>query len=783
MKTIVRSFLSLLRRFPLTTGMNVAGLAIAFTAFLILMMQVCYEWGFDRFHTRADCLYRLEITHGEQGAQAVLNRPLIDAFVASSAHIEQGTFINRLVPRQYVTVDHNGRRETFQELFFPVYPNYLRLFDFEMIEGDSEALFAPDRIVIPQSVARKFFGDSPAVGQSLEGEGWTAQVGGVYRDLPDNSLIDNAIYQKIPDAEGAGAWQQNNFECYIRVDNPAVVSDLITDFITHFHHEKLDWKTMSLRLVPLHDVYFENDISFDFQQQKGSYLQLRVLLCIALLVVLIAAVNFTNFSNSQVPMRLRGINTQKVLGGSVGMLRFSLMMEAVCICLIAYGAALLLVYGLSKTAFSDLAYGGLSLGKQLPLVWGTACFAVLVGVFAGSWPAWYITSFPPALVLNGNFGLSPKGKGLRNALVCLQFTASFVLVVTALFVNKQNAFMLHTPTGFDQDQIAVIKLNNKLKANVSLLRQELVALPEIEAVSVVSAIVGGTDNYTRLGRTYEGKQFQFLVVQTDPSILQVLDLKPTEGRNFLPDDEAGSGVYLFNETARNHYTLEAGGIVSLDWGDFHLREQIVGFMPDLKYNSFRSVTEPFAFYVGKDNISWGLEAMIRIRAGSDYTALNGTIEKRLKGIDPDYPLDMHLFNEIQENLYQKELRLGRQISFFSLIAVCISLVGVLGVVMFESEYRRKEIGIRRVFGSTVGQLLRLFNLTYLRIVLVGFILAVPISLYGIQRWQENFAHKVSLSGWIFVCAFLLVAALTLATVSLQNWYVANENPVKNIKSE
>lgn len=170
MKTILRNFLSLLRRFPVATGMNVAGLAIAFTAFLILMMQVSYEWGFDRFHTHGDCLYRLEITHGENGAQAVLNRPLIDAFIASSPHIEQGALINRFTPREYITVEQDGQRKTFQELFFSVYPNYPSLFDFEMLEGDYEALLAPGHVLIPQSMAIKFFGGRPALGQQLIGE-------------------------------------------------------------------------------------------------------------------------------------------------------------------------------------------------------------------------------------------------------------------------------------------------------------------------------------------------------------------------------------------------------------------------------------------------------------------------------------------------------------------------------------------------------------------------------------------------------------------------------------
>lgn len=223
--------------------------------------------------------------------------------------------------------------------------------------------------------------------------------------------------------------------------------DWIDNFKRNFHHEQLTWETMDLRLTALPDVYFETDCSFDTQKQKGSYALMRLLSGIALLIVVIAAINFANFSNAQVPMRVRSINTQKVLGGSVGTIRFSLVLEAVGICLLAYLLALFYVYNLSLTSFADIVVGGLSLEGRLPLVIGAGVFVFLIGVGASYWPARYITSFPPALVLKGNYGLSPKGKMLRNCLVCLQFIVSFILIIGALFVNLQNRQMLRMPLG------------------------------------------------------------------------------------------------------------------------------------------------------------------------------------------------------------------------------------------------------------------------------------------------------------------------------------------------
>ena len=205
---------------------------------------------------------------------------------------------------------------------------------------------------------------------------------------------------------------------------------------------------------------------------------------------------------------------------------------------------------------------------------------------------------------------------------------------------------------------------------------------------------------------------------------------------------------------------------------------------ELRYNSFKSITEPFAFFVGKDRMVGSLSRlMVRIRAGADYEGLKTALAASLREIDPDYLPGLSLFDEMQDYLYEKELRTGRQITFFSLVTVLISLIGVFGVVMLESEYRRKEVGVRKVFGATIGELLRLFYKTYLRITTVCFVVAVPIAYYAITRWQESFIYKISLSWWMFLLAFVSVTAITLLTVSVQSWRVANANPVDSLKSE
>jgi putative ABC transport system permease protein len=780
MKTIIRNFLSVLRRFKMATVLNILGLSVAFAAFIILMMQVSYDWGYDRFHENTNRLFRLELTFDDGSAQAVLPRPLIDEFIASSSHIESGALIKKWDNRRNLVIQNNQGRVSYQELYQQVYPAYPEVFSFDMLEGKLLTLEAPDKVIIPERVAKKLFPKESAIGKYFVGDELKAEIGGVYRDFPENSVVGNAVYQKISDKDGADSWNYNNYEAYILVDHPENVSDILLNYKTHYRMNAGFWDKKDLRLTHVPDIYYLSDIVFDSQTSKGNQAQILILLFIAIIIVVIAAINFINFSNALTPVRMKSINTQKVLGCPVRTLRLSMLFEAVLICFIAFCLSVGLVAFLSGTSFSDTVSGGIRLSAYLPLIAGTGIFAVLTGVIAGIGPSLYITSFQPALVLKGNFGLSSRGKRVRTFLVGIQFVTSFILIVGSVFINIQNRFMTHSSLGFDKDQIAVVKLNSKLAAHTGLLRKELNNIPEIEETATADRIIGGGDTYSNYGRTYQGEQIFYKLIHADPSIVDVLGISIKEGRGFFPEDMKGEGALIFNETARKEYGIETGSVIELDWEQYHFREKVVGIMDDVKYNSYRSELEPFAFYTKEGFRAY---ALIRIKAGANYQILVESVRKTLLKIDPDYPLEINLYNEILNNVYIKELVLGRQITLFSLIAIFISLVGVFGVVLFESEYKKREIAIRKVFGSTIREILLLLNNQYLRILLVCFLLAIPISWYVMNLWLKNFSYKTPMYWWIFALAFLSVTLITLLTVTVQNWRAASANPVDSIKAE
>ena len=792
MHTLYRNLLSVVRRFRMATVLNVLGLAVAFAAFMAIMMQVDYERSYDRCHPGADRIFRVDLS--QTGTfSTILPRGFVEAVIASSPHIEAGTLLNPFVGDVYFTVtDKAGARHGFRESVQTCLPGLIRTFDFPIVEGDADCLREPDKVIIPQSMAHRLFGDASAVGRRLHAEEriWSKNrdddttlldltVGAVYRDFPGNTQLRNVIYTAIDEACLKGNFSASNFICYLRLDRAASATDVAADFNRRFDFSNIDRPGEQITLVPLTDIYFMNESGDGRIFRSGNADVVRLLFGIALLILLIAAVNYTNFSTAMTPLRMKSINTQKVLGSTDGALRRSLLIEACAVCLVAWVVAVGIVWALSESRWLTFVEADTSPLHHPVLILLTALIALLTGLAAGLYPAYYMTSFPPALVLKGSFGLSPRGHALRNALIGMQFFTSFALIISAGFISLQNHYMQHAPLGYDRDALIVTNLSDVVKKRQSAFTDRLKANAGIAGVTYGERLLSSADFYMSWGTEFRGEDISFHVLPVDPSFLDVMGIKITEGRSFRDEDaRTRHGAYVFNEMARRQFSLEPGLMID--------SIEVVGFMPDVKFASFRTEVVPMAFCVwgtkNRNNFLPGY-AYIKVKAGSDMRAAMHHVLATLKEFDPEYSFNVRFFDEVLQQLYEKERAVGSLITLFSAMAVFISIVGVFGLVVFDSEYRRKEIGIRKVFGSSTRQILVLFNRTYLRIVAICFVVAAPVAYYGVTRWLENFAYRTPLRWWVFVLAFIAVAAVTLATVTFQNWRAANANPVKSIRNE
>ena len=468
---IFKNLLHVVRRFRLATTLNVLGLSVAFASFMIIMMQLNFHFGFDRFHKDSDNIFRLEMTAiwGE-GYAATFSRPFAERFIASSSHIVSGALTSGRFEQQSFFVERDNQRHFFRGNRINVTPEFADVFTFDFVEGGAAALRMPDHIMIPQSLARKLFGNESAIGKQLVFEAWgyieSRMVGAVYRDFPDNSIFANYIFFSTPEEWQRDNWNSTMFNLFLRVNNASNADLLIDNFKRHFDGreawgENFTWEESGrrMRFTALSDIHFTTDVVWDFGIPKANIQTLLILLAIAIIIIVIAIINFTNFSTALTPMRIRNINTQRVFGAQQRTIRWILVVEAIVFSFVSFLVAILLVNLFSSSPLANLMEIDLSLAANLSVIIGVALVAIVVGILAGLYPSRYMTSFAPALALKGNWGLSPKGKRLRNTLIGIQFVASFALIICTSFMYLQNRFMQHSNLGYDTDAVITVNIS------------------------------------------------------------------------------------------------------------------------------------------------------------------------------------------------------------------------------------------------------------------------------------------------------------------------------------
>lgn len=642
MKTLLRNFLSVLRRFQMAVGLNIIGLSVAFTAFLVIMMQVSHDHSFDRCHPKAGRIFLAELCDSVMAnGRVIYPGAFSDVLIASSPHIEAGTMITPYDKRNYLSVGEGSDAEGFREKVTTCHPAIVDIFGFSFVEGDKDCLSDPEKAIIPESMAHRMFGSEPAVGRQIHFKEavWTKAgrdltVGGVYRDFPDNTQLGNTIYSAIDASfRKPTEWGGSNWLCYLLLDSPESAKVVEDNFNRMFDFSQI-WgcENLHLRLLPLEELHYMNmqDIWGSNSLRTQSPETVRLLFLIAWLILLIAAVNYMNFSTALTPMRIRSINTQKVLGSPASALRLSLLVEAAAICLMAYLLALVWVYLLDKGQYLSFVEVDISLLLNLPIVLVTGGIALLVGSLSGVYPAYYITSFPPALVLKGSFGLSLNGRRLRTVLIGFQYIVSVALIVGACIIQLQNYFMRHYALGFDQDQIMITELSRDLCIkHKDAFTGQLMKYPDIEGVAFSAQKVGGEDAYSTYEFTHKEEAFPGFFLSVSPSFLDVMGIEVTDGNRFSPsDDKDGNFHFIFNETARRANGLEVGEMVDMGWGP----GRITGFIGDVALTSLREEEQNIAFCVSPDNkFQWLSYAYIRLRAGADVTKASTVFARWCRG--------------------------------------------------------------------------------------------------------------------------------------------------------
>ena len=583
-------------------------------------------------------------------------------------------------------------------------------------------------------------------------------------------------------------WGSQNYFAFFRLKPGVSVEEAnrqiaATRAIDRMNVDKDD-KT-ALYVFPIRDFYYT--MHSPYYLKTGSRSTTALLVVIGMLIIAIACINLVNFSTALAPMRMRSINTQKVLGSTNGELRRALTLESVCTVLVGWLIALGITAALIR--LNVLSFMGFtpSLLTYWQYVAGTGMIALAVGIIAGLYPAWYMTSFPPALVLKGNYALSGKGKRLRTLLIGFQYVVSFALIVSAAFIFLQNRYMRNRALGFDRDQLLVASLPEMpyQSSPYHSFESKLKSYAEIADVAFAKWELGSSEGYTSYMFRYNGTEYGHYFIEVSTNFLDVMGMKLLSGTDFLPSDSIGKDplVFIATEDLQKETGIEAGEMVDFFvWGG--LNACIKGFVDNVQFTSFKKSSYPYVFCCNPKYTNGQLPyAYIRVRAGSDMDTALRHIRQTAEECFTGYPVDVKFYDQVYAQLYQREADQQQMITLFSLLAIVISLVGVFGLVIFEAEHRRKEIGIRKVYGASTGEILWMFGKSYLALCLVSSAIAAPVAWYGVTRWMEQFSECVPLSPWVFVGACAVICLITERTITVQNYRAATANPVDSLKTE
>lgn len=778
----MKNFIAILRRYSVAMVMNFVGLVLALTAFMVLMLQVGYQMDFDKEHPTSGRIYRVDKVGAADDDifKNIIPRGYADDVIKSSPHIIAGSidcpFIGETVFN--AILDNDSPEFIFKSETNVIYPDFFKVFGTEFIEGSAEALNDLSQIAIPESLAKKLYGNESAIGHIMThnegyqfGEGRTKEfsVGAVYKDFPENSQIGNHIYLHVGSLH-EGNYGGANFACWVLLDSSDNKELVEQNFNDNYNYTDSDWLT-DIELTPIEDIYFEDEGSTIWK--TGSKKQAWMLICISILVMLIGGINYATFFTSLAPMRVKAVNTRKVLGSSIGKLRGELILEAVLFCFAAFSIALAVISPVSRwlmsQGISDMAFDFTS---QFSLILITGSISIVIGLIAGLYPSFYVTSLPTAFALQGNFAFSIAGRRFRTVMITLQFAITFALMIFALTVYRQNEYMTGYDTGFEKDRIAVVQISSEqYQFKSEWLQERLCSLPEVEDVAFALEGMGFSDSYSTFTLELGGEQVRCFSIYCSHNFLDVMGIPVIDGRNFLVSDV---GNAIMNQTLK-----DLGGKIEITEG----MGSVIGQTGNVRINSLRNETAPICYiYVPKDFATLGY-TYIRLQEGYDKTDVTEKISAILYEMDPSYLFEVEFYDEVMERVYESEIKQGKIISIFSLLAAALSLIGVFGQVLLDVQYRRRDLAVKKVYGAETAGLVLDGLKRYMVIGIISYIIAVPTAYNAVNRWLESFAEHNGMSAWTFILTFVVIMTLTIAVAGFQYWNSANADPAGALKKE
>ncbi|MBO5848667.1 MAG: ABC transporter permease [Bacteroidales bacterium] len=803
----IKNFITLLRRYTTSSLLNVVGMAVAFAAIYLILVQVNHDLSFNKVIPNSENIYRMELPDWyEEGRWSEYwNRQTPDELCSSVPEIEAaGTIITYPVPEEYLTYDYSIKRnQTIDNIRIKLSQaerEGLEVFPFEFIEGGLDDFLSEGDFIISEEVAKKFglkVGDILNLGRGLATD-QTHKIVGVFKNFPKPSNIAVCEGWACMEPQDEAPNSNWGYSFYVRLKDGMCPDEVTKKMISQFDEslrkvgyseEEMQWyiERVTPRLNPLSELYFAEDISSS--GFKGSRSTTRTLMVIAFLILIISFINFINFFFALIPTRIKAINTYKVFGAPTSKLRFNIMFETLGLILLSILGAMFLVFAFAQTPLSEYISCSVSLKENWELALSMILFLMAFAAIVSLYPAFYITKFNPALVMKGSFHASKSGKVLRYTLVGIQYVISISLIICSLFIQKQHKHMLKYEMGFDKEMLYTIEVpHSALGTTIEMDYTKRDALTDRlkQNPNIIDVTYGDGEfvNFVHMGwgRDYKGQTINFMSYPVSWNFLQMMGIKIEEGRDFMQSDEhLLTGAYIFNREAADRFGIDLETQIKAHTNEL---TPVVGICENFNFQPLQYGIEPFAFIVfGQYGWRHPNHAYIRVTAGADFKELSKYIKDIISEFAPYVSVEQNELKFFDDELaiqYQIEDKLSTLVMIFSFLSILISIIGVFGLVLFETQYKRHEIGIRRIHGASSAGIIKMFNKKYLYIVAICSAVAIPISYYIIDRWMQQFAYRTEMSVWVYVVAVMTITIITIVTVSVRSWKAANENPVEAI---
>ena len=762
-------------------------LAIGMAGAILVFLFVRFELSFDQYHKNKDRIFRLvtEIEGGAYDGIAKVNGPWGPAAKREIPEVEE---VTRFVPATRTLMAHDDRRNYEQEGFFAD-PSALTMFDFPLLRGDrGTALSAPHTIVMTKELAERYFGSEDPVGKTITIDGTTGfTVTGLLGDVPMNShfrfefLLSMASLDH-PDRDNWIRW--NQFYTYLLLKKGSAPGDVASKFAGVLkEHIGAQAEHYAPFLQPMTAIHLHSEL-FREIAATGSIAEVYGMMAIAVSLLLIGCVNFTNLTTARVSKRTREIGIRKVTGATVGVLTLQVLSEA----LLMSSLALVVACVLARIALP--LFNGY-LGTALTIHWfsdpvlavGLALITLLVALLSGMYPAFVLSALRPTEVLKGEWRGS-RGQGIRKALVVFQFAVSVFFLVGAGIVRDQMEFVTNRRLGFDKEQLVVVPIApGEARGKLDVLRNRLLEDPSIERVSITATMPGGLD----FGVPFVPEGFSpgtvppSRIMAVDQDFVPTFRMSIVQGRNFSREMAGDTTGYLINKQAAKEFGWKnpIGKRIAMP-AIGRPAGPVIGVVKDFNYRSLHQRIWPLIMFV--PDRTWFSTAVVRIVPARTKEALEH-IHRVFSSLDPVHPANPSFFDETFNRLYTNERQLKDVLNFFTVLTIVIAGLGLFGLSTFSAEQRRKEVGIRKVLGGSAPGIVGLLSKDFLVLVGIAIVVAWPCAYLAGRWWLDSFAYRTSIALWTFVLAGIAALLIAFLTISVQSIRAALANPVETLRYE